>query len=186
MSAPSSDEDLMLRYRDGDASAFETLYGRHKGGLYRYLLRSLNQPALAEELFQEVWTSVIRSRGTYSVSAKFSTYLYRIAHNRLIDQYRAKSGTLEVSLAEDDETSLEELHHDAHNGPEQIVMARQQAANVLAALEQLPLAQRETYMMFEEAQMSLEDIAAATGVNRETAKSRLRYAFNKLRRVLET
>jgi RNA polymerase sigma-70 factor, ECF subfamily len=66
------------------------------------------------------------------------------------------------------------------------VMARQQAANVLAALEQLPLAQRETYMMFEEAQMSLEDIAAATGVNRETAKSRLRYAFNKLRRVLET
>lgn len=84
-----ADETLMLRYRDGEVAAFAPLYARHKGALYRYLLRQCGQPALAEELFQDVWLKLIAARAGYTVQARFATYLYRLAHNRLIDHYRA-------------------------------------------------------------------------------------------------
>ena len=90
-SAESSDEELMLGYRDGDAGAFDVLYARHKGGLYRYLHRQCRDAAAAEELFQDVWMNLIRARTGYTVQAKFTTYLYRLAHNRLIDHYRKNS-----------------------------------------------------------------------------------------------
>src|SRR5262245_38611356 len=86
--ADTSDEELMLLYRDGDAGAFDALYARHKGGLYRYVLRQCRSTALAEELIQDVWMNLIRARAAYTVQAKFTTYLYRLAHNRLIDHYR--------------------------------------------------------------------------------------------------
>ena len=96
-----ADETLMLRYRDGDADAFAALYARHKGALYRYLLRQCGQPALAEELFQDLWLKLIAARAGYTVQARFTTYLYRLAHNRLIDHYRASSRGLPLSYAED-------------------------------------------------------------------------------------
>jgi len=85
-----TDETLMLAYRDGDAMAFEVLYGRHRGRLYRYLLHQCGRREQADELFQEIWMSVIRARSGYEVSAKFTTWLFRIAHNRLIDGFRAR------------------------------------------------------------------------------------------------
>ena len=94
-----ADETLMLRYRDGDAGAFEHLYARHKGSLYRYLLRQCGQPAVAEELFQDIWLKLIAARGGYAVQAKFSTWLYRIAHNRLVDHYRASARGLDFDAA---------------------------------------------------------------------------------------
>ena len=79
----------MAAYRDGnDARAFECLYRRHRGGLYRYLLRQCATAALAEELFQDVWLNVIRAKQAYVAEARFATYLYRVAHNRLVDLYR--------------------------------------------------------------------------------------------------
>jgi len=81
-----ADEELMLAYKNGDAMAFETLYQRHKGSLYRYMLRQCASRAVAEELFQDVWMSIIRTRKRYYSSAKFSTYLFRVAHNRLMKQ----------------------------------------------------------------------------------------------------
>src|SRR5688572_20791754 len=83
----SPDEELMLCYRDGDAGAFDVLYRRHRGGLYRYVVRLIANPGVADELFQDVWTNLIRARRTYTVSAKFTTYLYRLAHNRVIDYF---------------------------------------------------------------------------------------------------
>jgi len=79
-----ADETLMLRYRNGDAGAFGRLYARHKGSLYRYLLRQCGQPTVAEELFQDVWLKLIAARSGYAVQARFATWLYRIAHNRLV------------------------------------------------------------------------------------------------------
>jgi len=78
----------MLAYAAGDAAAFETLYARHKGGLYRYVLRQCANAGIAEELFQDVWMNVLRARASYVPSAKFTTWLYRIAHNRVIDHWR--------------------------------------------------------------------------------------------------
>lgn len=178
-----ADEALMLRYRDGELPAFEPLYQRHKGGIYRYLLRGCGSSSLADELFQEVWLSVVKARERYTPSAKFATYLYRIAHNRLIDYYRQHGIQLESPLPDDEED--DGWHGENHHGPHQIVVAREQAVRVLEVIDNMPIEQREAFLLFEEGGLTVEEIAEATSVNKETAKSRLRYAFNKLRRALE-
>jgi RNA polymerase sigma-70 factor, ECF subfamily len=179
--AENSDEELMLGYRDGDAAAFDVLYGRHKGGLYRYLQRQCRNAAAAEELFQDVWMSLIRARASYTVQAKFTTYLYRLAHNRLIDHYRKNSQVAMSSFEDADGEALEELADDRAPPPDAAMDSRQQALRLLALLAELPEAQREVFLLQQEGGMSVEEIARATGVNRETAKSRLRYAMAKLR-----
>ena len=110
----AGDEQLMLAYREGDAGAFEELYRRHKGGLYRFVLRSVRDRAVAEELYQEIWMRVIEARGRYEVSApsadaksaKFGTWLYTIAHNRLVDHWR-KRGLQLVSLDQDEPAAID-------------------------------------------------------------------------------
>jgi len=179
--ADTSDEELMLLYRDGDAAAFDMLYARHKGGLYRYLLRQCRNPALAEELFQDVWTNLIRARAAYTVQAKFSTYLYRLGHNRLIDHYRKHAQADVASFDAEDGPALEEIVDTRERPPEAVYDARRQASELLALIAALPPAQREAFLLQQEGGMSVEEIAAATGVSRETAKSRLRYAVAKLR-----
>ena len=88
MEAP--DEQLMLAYRDGDSGAFETLYRRHRGALYRFVLRGVKSRATAEELYQEIWIRVIEARERYKPQARFTTWLYTIAHNRMVDHWRKK------------------------------------------------------------------------------------------------
>jgi len=178
------DEELMLAYRDGNVGAFDVLYRRHRAALYRYLLRQCRDAAAAEELFQDVWTSVIRAKATYTVTARFATYLYRIAHNRLIDHYRRHSPAALVSF-DDDTAGLAEPLAPTHEEPEHAHENRRRAARLLTLLEALPAAQREAFVLQHEAGMSVEEIAAATGVARETAKSRLRYAISKLRQGMD-
>ena len=181
----AGDEDLMLRYADGNVGAFEILYGRHRGGIFRYLLRHGAGNA-SEELAQDVWSSVIRVRTQYQVTAKFTTWLYRLAHNRLIDFYRSEGRAEWVSRDADDETD------DAVNSqpaartsqPDVMVESGNIAARMQAAIASLPDAQREAFLMQQEGDMSVAEIAAATGVPEETAKSRLRYAVTKLRAQL--
>jgi RNA polymerase sigma-70 factor (ECF subfamily) len=177
----ASDETLMTRYRGGEAAAFDRLYARHKGGLYRYLLRQCGNRGTAEELFQDVWMSLIRGRAAYVDQGRFAAWLYRIAHNRLMDHYRAQPGGVPRSFDEEDGPSIDALP--AHPGadPARRVEAREEARLVLHWIEQLPHAQREAFVMQQEAGMSVEEIAQATGVARETAKSRLRYAIASLR-----
>lgn len=181
-----SDEELMLRYGAGDAAAFDILYGRHKGGVYRYLLRQLREPALAEELLQDVWLKLINARNRYTVQAKFSTWLYRIAHNRLIDHVRRQGNHEIVSLDCNDagEDPPIQLADDPARTPEARQWAEQQLARVVQLVETLPAAQREAFLLHHEGDLGVDAIAEATGVNRETAKSRLRYAFEKLRKGL--
>src|SRR5688572_11572271 len=99
MEAP--DEQLMLAYREGDAGAFETLYKRHRGALYRFVLRAVRQKASAEELYQEAWIRVIEARGRYTPQARFTTWLYTIAHNLLVDHWRKKGLTVVALDTED-------------------------------------------------------------------------------------
>ena len=88
MGSPLDDAALMLRYRDGDVAAFEMLYRRHKDSLYRYLLRLSTNRDTAEDLFQEAWGKIIKARANYRPTARFSTYLFRVAHNCFIDHVR--------------------------------------------------------------------------------------------------
>lgn len=172
----------MLLYRDGDAGAFDVLYARHKGGLYRYLLRQCRVAAVAEELFQDVWMNLIRARSAYTVQAKFTTYLYRLAHNRLIDNFRKHAGPALASFEDEGDEQALELPDGREPPADEALDAKRQAERLLALVAELPEAQREAFLLQQEAGMSVEEIASATGVTRETAKSRLRYAMAKLRR----
>jgi RNA polymerase sigma-70 factor (ECF subfamily) len=178
---PVSDEALMIAYRDGDVAAFQALYARHRGGLYRFLLRQCGAAALAEELFQDVWLNVIRARRRYVPQARFATYLYRIAHNRLVDHYRRSMHRSELQTGSDDEELIAALPADPQQQPEVWAEHRAAVQRLLELLARLPQAQREAFVMHEEGGLSVEEIAAATGVHAETAKSRLRYALAKLR-----
>jgi RNA polymerase sigma-70 factor (ECF subfamily) len=182
--AELTDEDLMLRYRADDAGAFEELYRRHRSGLYRYLLRQVSQAALAEELYQDIWLNVVRARKRYTVQSRFATYLYRIAHNRVIDHYRGRRQVITLSFEQDESVDADCLTDDPACGPEEIVCIAQQAERLMGLIERLPVPQREAFLMHEEGGLNVDEIAQATGVNRETAKSRLRYAYAKLKQGL--
>jgi RNA polymerase sigma-70 factor, ECF subfamily len=181
MHSGPGDDELMLRYRDGDAVAFEALYRRHRAPLYRFLLRQLGDTGRAEEIFQDVWMRVIDARERYQPRARFSAWLYAIAHNRLMDHHRAdRADRLDL---EESERVLDELPADEL--PAHVWLDRKRAAERLfAALARLPEAQREAFLLQQEGELSVEEIAQATGVSRETAKSRLRYAVAKLRASL--
>ncbi len=205
----------MQRYRDGDASAFEPLYRRHRDGVYRYLLRGCSRPELAGELFQEVWIGVVRARVDWQPRARFATWLYRIAHNRLIDTWRSAPQGHEPLPDESDEDGgtsippalwapLRERPEDvpwlmsrfftafSHNADTALKgisalaeeTARERGARLRTALATLPREQRDAFLLHEESGMSLDEIAEASGVGRETIKSRLRYALAKLREAL--
>lgn len=182
----ASDEQLMLAYRDGDAGAFDTLYRRHKGPVYRYMLRQCRDAGVADELFQDVWMNLIRARESYTVQAKFTTYIYTMAHNRLIDHYRKYGQAQWVSFDDDSEEApvIAEPAAAPRDEPEKHLDIKQQAAQLLQVLGELPPPQREAFVMQYEGGMSVEEIADATGVTRETAKSRLRYALAKIRQGL--
>lgn len=173
------DSALMLRYRDGDVAAFEMLYRRHNDPLYRYLLRLCRHRNAAEDIFQEVWGKIVRARDTYRPTAKFTTFLYRVAHNCFIDHVRRnKRHSMTVDIEPDSQA-------DPGDSPE-IETERDLARRRLdAALRQLPDEQRDVFLLREEAGLSLDQIASVTDCNRETAKSRLRYAVNKLRVAID-
>jgi len=176
MEAP--DEQLMLAYRDGDAGAFETLYRRHRGALYRFVLRGVKSRATAEELYQEIWIRVIEARERYTPQARFTTWLYTIAHHMLVDHWRQRGLSL-VSL--DGSESVP----DAAADPQAQAAARQGLMRFVRALEALPPAQREAFLLHEEAGLTVAEIASATGSNEQAAKSRLRYALAKLKAAVD-
>ena len=182
----AGDEDLMLAYAAGDATAFDALYARHKGGTYRYILRQCGHGGAADELFQDVWMNVIRARESYAPSAKFTTWLYRIARHRLIDHWRAAGRVELVTAGPDDEGDdpLDAIPGAAAFEPEVRVGARELATRLYAALTALPAAQREAFLLHQEGGLELAEISALTGAGVETVKSRIRYALAKLRAEL--
>jgi RNA polymerase sigma-70 factor (ECF subfamily) len=183
-----TDEGLMLAYRDGDGAAFEALYGRWRGPLYRYFLRQCGHAGQADELYQDVFMRVIGAAAGYEPSAKFSTWLFRIAHNRLIDHWRklGREPVDPLASGEDGDDGEFDPPAPALDAPERRAEQKQLGAALLAALNELPEVQREAFLLAEEGGLTLEEIAAVAGVGRETIKSRLRYATAKLRTKLES
>jgi RNA polymerase sigma-70 factor (ECF subfamily) len=184
----ASDETHMRAYAGGSSSAFEQLYARHRGGTYRYLLRHTGNPATAEELHQEVWLSVVRARDSWSPQARFATWLYTIARNRLVDHWRARRGAKLVSLDDEGVESAVEaaLMTDRNEtGPLSLTMHLESGQRLVAALGGIPPAQRDAFLLHVEGGLGLREIAALSGASIETVKSRLRYAYGRLRTALE-
>ena len=173
------DSALMLRYRDGDVVAFEVLYRRHNDAVFRYLLRLCQHRDTAEDVFQDVWGKIVKARDSYRPTAKFSTFLYRVAHNCFIDHVRRNKRHTQIAAVEPDSqphpADLPEIETERS-------LARRRLE---AALKELPEEQRDAFLLSEEAGLSLDQIASVTDSNRETAKSRLRYAVNKLRAAID-
>lgn len=181
-----TDETLMLRYAGGDLGAFDTLYSRHELAVWRFVFRSVKVQAVADDLLQDVWFSVARHASGYEVKAKFRTWLFTLAHNRLVDHLRTAKHHTSLDASDEDARSLADtLVADSGFGPVRQLQSSEQAAALIAAVEQLPLEQREAFLLQAEGDLSVQEIAEATGVNFETAKSRLRYARASLRQHLK-
>ncbi len=182
----ASDEELLRGYAAGQASAFEQLYRRHELRVFRYLVRNLRDHALAEEALQETWFAVAREAARYQPTARFTTWLFTIAHHRLIDAVRARRTTVAWEAIEQ-ETPQALAIGDGSSvaGPYAAALASEQWDAVLRALAALPEEQRQAFLLQQEADLSVEEIAAICGCSFETAKSRLRYARSKLRELLQ-
>lgn len=175
--ADTDDDVLMLAWAAGDAASFELLYARHRGPLYRFLLRQLRDPALADEFFQDVWQRVIAARQGWKPEAAFRTWLFRIAHNRLNDYWRG----LKHRPAAPEDADERAARVPDPSSPERELSEFEQRRRLQLAIEELPDEQREVVLLRLEQELSLEEIGAITGAGRETVKSRLRYAMDKLR-----
>lgn len=187
---PRTDEALMCAYGDGDAGAFEALYARHRAATYRYFLRHAGgDAATAEELHQDLWLRVIGARRRYEAQAKFSTWLYTLARHRMVDHWRARHGVTLASL-EDEETAARvdescEALHEAGDDPLRVSIDTQARLRLVTALADVPPLQRDAFLLHIEAGLSLEQISGLTATPVETVKSRLRYAYRRLRTALE-
>ena len=186
--AQETDENLMVRFGRGEAAAFEFLYRRHELRVFRYLRRNVRNESTANDLMQEVWFAVVRGAANYQPTAKFTTWLFTIAHNRTVDMIRAnhRLQSLDAGDDADPEASnpLERLAESAKLEPLAQVQAQDEAAALLNAVAQLPAEQRSAFLLQAEGDLSVEEIAHATGSSFETVKSRLRYARAKLRQLL--
>jgi RNA polymerase sigma-70 factor (ECF subfamily) len=196
----STDEQLMQNYANGDAACFDLLYARHKGALYRYIKRQINDAATANDLYQGVWEKIIKARRKYKTTTPFKAWMFRIAQNHLIDHYRRQKpvdsmdeqeldaqhlNTAQLNAGGPNEMNATYGHPgESQTGPTQALIDEQQQYNLLQQIAALPEEQRSTLLLKLEAGLKMEQIAEVTGVTRETVKSRLRYAVNKLKRNL--
>ena len=167
----------MLAYAAGDADAFAPLYARHRDRLFHFLVGQLRDRALAEEIFQDVWQRVVAARASWKPDALFATWLYRIAHNRLNDHWRAAKHRPPTPIDADERIA----GVSDERTPETAAGDQDTRQRLQRALAELPPDQQEVIALRLEQELSLEEIGQITGVGRETVKSRLRYAMDKLR-----
>ena len=165
----------MKSYAGGSIEAFEILYERHRAPLYRYVLRLAGNPTTANDLYQGCWEKIIKARERYSDSAPFKAWMYRIAHNHLMDHFRRMRPESDFPV---DEMASERVEPDEQFS----IDARRQ--DLLAAIDALPQEQKDSLLLKLETGLNLQTIAEVTGVNPETTKSRLRYAVKRLKQIL--
>jgi RNA polymerase sigma-70 factor, ECF subfamily len=177
-----SDEILIQRYQRGDSKAFERLYQRHRSAVLRFVRRLSPDADDNQEITQETWMAVIRGLGRYRPQARFTTYLFSIAHRRTMDRWRKRG---REPLREPAGEGLDALPGPSSNQPESEADVSTLRSDLMKAVAALPFLQREIFLLRAEGGLSLDEIAEVTSTSRETAKSRLRYALSKLRTSLE-
>jgi|ERR1700733_167969 len=178
----AADEVLMRRYQRGDDQAFQQLYERHRASLRRFVRRLSPETADHEEIAQETWMAVIQGRDRYRPQARFVTYLFSIGRRRTMDRWRKLGRAPEL---EPDAEELDRLVGPTSHEPEYRAATVALRTDLMTAVASLPILQREVFLLRAEGNLTLEEIGEVTGSSRETAKSRLRYALNRLRIALE-
>jgi RNA polymerase sigma-70 factor (ECF subfamily) len=185
-----TDEALMAAYQTGDLAAFGELVARHEKRLWNFLRRFVQDKATAEDLLQEVFLRVVKSAVQWQPSAKVSTWLFTIARNLCTDQARRaefrRAESLDQVKAGEGDSGLRRIDQvaAASGDAETEVMGREIASLIDRAVGELPLEQREVFLMREVMDMSFAEIAAQVGASEPTVKSRMRYALQRLRSKL--
>lgn len=184
-----SDADVMLRVKTGDESAFAFLVQKYRRPIVGFLYRMCHNPSTAEELAQEVFLRVYRSRETYEASAKFTTWLYRIATNLAVNyarDTRHERPELTVRLDEPDRETgtMPDLADDALTVEEQIVR-RERLAAIRSKVNALPERQRMAVIMHKYQQMDYRQIADVLKLSESATKSLLFRAYETLREQLK-
>ena len=182
MEAGDADARLMLRYAAGDARAFDALYESNRAALWRYVRRLVADDAAADDVFQECWSRVIANRARYRPSARFATWLFRIAHNCCMDHWR-RSGRRGARESADEE-AVAAAADPVFDAPTTAAQDAEASRRLEEALARLPEEQRNAFLLYVEGGLSVAEIGEATGTGAETAKSRLRYAVARLKEVL--
>jgi RNA polymerase sigma-70 factor (ECF subfamily) len=185
----SPDETLMLRYQQGDRSAFAQLVRRHQTALFNFALRQVRAPQVAEDIVQEAFVRVVQNATDFKHEARFTTWIYTITRNLCIDHLRKralrKHPSLDESRGEEgDGPTLGEQTADPKASVEREATGTELKERIVRAVDTLPDEQREVFLMREVANLPFKEIAEITGVPENTVKSRMRYALERLQEAL--
>ncbi|CAN5924216.1 ECF family RNA polymerase sigma factor SbrI [soil metagenome] len=183
------DESLMLRYQQGDKSAFPVLVRRHQQALFNFAFRQVRVPQLAEDVVQETFVRVVQNAADFKHEARFTTWVYTITRNLCIDQLRKRALRKHPSLdqaggEEGDGPTLGEQTADPRASVEREATGSELKERIARAVDKLPDDQREVFLMREVSNLPFKEIAEITNVPENTVKSRMRYALERLQEAL--
>jgi RNA polymerase sigma-70 factor (ECF subfamily) len=183
-----ADEELLDRFRSGNARAFEELMRRHQTPLYNFILRSVRHPQTAEEIHQDAWLRILQGARDFQRASKFTTWAYTVARNLCIDHVRKASLRRHPSLDQpsgaEEGPSLGEVLPDRAAAVDRAAIGNELQARIAAAIDALPTEQREVFLMREYGDLPFKDIAEIVGAPENTVKSRMRYALERLQLAL--
>jgi RNA polymerase sigma-70 factor (ECF subfamily) len=191
MEAPlsgKSDEALLLAYQQGDIAAFRTLFERYRRPLFNFLLRRVRDRGRAEELYQDVWAKVIEKSDEFRGDSKFSTWMYAIARNRCVDHSRRMKFRSHASLDSVRRGSSQPIvERLSGNTPrtDDLAGATTLRQRIARAVEELPVDQREVFLLRQVQGLGFADIATVVCAPVNTVKSRMRYALERLQHELD-
>ena len=181
-----NDQELVQAYIKGDQSAIEILINRHRSKVYTYILLTIKNQPLAEDLFQETFIKVIQSLrgGKYRDNGRFLSWVIRIAHNLIIDHFRKEKQMNSVSN-DDSEVDLFNSRKFSDSNIEEIIVNSQIRAEIRTLINELPNDQREVVLLRHYGELSFKEIAEQTDVSINTALGRMRYALINLRKLIK-
>jgi len=183
-----SDQELILGFEKGESRYFEILVNRYKTKVFTYLVITVKDRAVAEDLFQETFIKVLKSirNGKYSHDGKFISWVMRIAHNLAIDYFRKSKQLKTVSnIQQDGELDLFNNSDFSEITIEDQIIDNQIKNTVKSLIDLLPADQKEIIIMRHYKNMSFKEIAEQTGVSINTALGRMRYAVLNLRKIVK-
>jgi RNA polymerase sigma-70 factor (ECF subfamily) len=181
-----SDQDLVQAYIQGDQSAIEKLINRHRSKVYTYILLTIKNQQLAEDLFQETFIKVIQSLrgGKYRDNGRFLSWVIRISHNLIIDHFRKEKQMNAVSN-DDSEVDLFNSKKLSDHNIEELIVNSQIRSEIRLLINELPNDQREVVLLRHYGGLSFKEIAEQTDVSINTALGRMRYALINLRKMIK-
>jgi RNA polymerase sigma factor (sigma-70 family) len=180
-----NDQDLVQAYIKGDQTAIESLISRHRSKVYTYILLTVKNQQLAEDLFQETFIKVIQSLrgGKYRDNGRFLSWVIRISHNLIIDHFRKEKQMNAVSN-DDTEVDLFNSRRFSEKNIEEMIVTRQIRSELRELINKLPADQREVVLLRHYGELSFKEIADQTNVSINTALGRMRYALINLRKLI--